>query len=54
MDEDGGSVRLRLVADVAAPTSYNVTVTLMDGTASCKHFTCYDYIFADTRQPYFI
>ena len=41
MDEDGGSVRLKLIADQVAPTLYTMNVTLMDGNAICKYSARY-------------
>ena len=44
MDEDGSSVRLRLVANQASPTSYSVNISLTDSDAICKYLICYDYV----------
>lgn len=44
MDEDGSSVRLRLVADVASPTQYSVNISLTDSDAICKYLISYDYV----------
>ena len=44
MDEDGSSVRLRLVADLASPTPYSVNISLTDSDAICKYLICYDYV----------